>query len=138
VPGQNWCMDIVSVPDGKGGYIWQGFEASVFDVNQEGWRPLWERQRIGGKLVMRLHKGDLIELEEKSSPGVRVVKRVVSINPSASRLYLAGHFDGGNLKKRHDDQEDPFRWDLASISGLKERRAVKRSVNEIGGSTRRS
>lgn len=132
VPGQNWCMDIVSVPDGRGGYIWKGFEASVFEVNQKGWRPVWEREKLGGKLVMRLHKGDLIELEEKSSPGLRTVKRVVRINPSASRLYLAGHFDGGDLQKRHDDSNDAFRWDLASISGLKERGALKRHIDEVG------
>lgn len=130
VPGENWCMDIVSVPDGKGGYVWKGFAASIFEVNRKGWRPEWERNRIGGKLIMRLHKGDLVEIDDKD--GVRRVKRVVRINPSASRLYLAGHNEAGNLQERHEDPEDAFRWDLAGISTMKDRNARHFRVDEAG------
>lgn len=130
VPGQNWCMDIVSVRDGEGGYEWKGFAATIFEVNRKDWRPQWERDKIGGKLIMRLHKGDLVEIDDKD--GVRRVKRVVVINPSANRFYLAVHSEGGKLQDRHDDPDDPFRWDLAGISSIQKRNARKIKINEIG------
>ncbi len=55
-PGENHHVDIVQMRDGT----WRGFAATVFEVNTPGWRPQWERDRLGGKLVMRLHKGDLV------------------------------------------------------------------------------
>jgi CRISPR-associated endonuclease Csn1 len=130
VPGENWCMDVVSVPDGKGGYVWKGFAASIFEVNQKGWRPEWERQKIGGKLIMRLHKNDLVEIDDKD--GMRRVKRVVSINPSAKRFYLAGNCEAGSLQDRHDDGSDPFRWDLASVGSFQGRKARKVKVDFTG------
>jgi CRISPR-associated endonuclease Csn1 len=130
VPGQNWCMDIVSVRDGKGGFVWRGFAVTIFEVNRKDWRPQWERDKIGGKLVMRLHKGDLVEIDDKD--GIRRVKRVVRINPSANRVFLSGHNDAGNLQDRHNDGDDQFRWDLAGIGGMQERKATKLRVNEIG------
>lgn len=130
VPGQNWCMDIVSMRDGNGGFVWKGFAASIFEVNRKDWRPQWERDKIGGKLVMRLHKGDLVEIDDKD--GVRKVKRVVRLSPSNNIVYLVGHNEGGDLPKRHNDPEDPFRWDFASIGGMAERKARKVKVNEMG------
>lgn len=123
VPGQNWCMDIVTVRDGKGGFVWKGFAATIFEVNKKDWRPDWERDKIGGKLVMRLHKGDLVEIDDKD--GVRRVKRVVRLAPSSSLVYLVGHNEGGDLQKRHDDSDDPFRWDFANIGGMAVRNAMK-------------
>jgi CRISPR-associated endonuclease Csn1 len=130
VPGQNWCMDIVSVRDGKGGYVWQGLAATIFEVNRKDWCPQWERDKIGGKLIMRLHKGDLVEIDDKD--GVRRVKRVVRLSPSNNIVYLVGHNEGGDLPKRHEDPEDPFRWDFANIAGMAERKARQIKVNEIG------
>ena len=130
VPGQNWCMDIVSVRDGNGGFVWRGFAATIFEVNRKDWRPQWERDKIGGKLIMRLHKGDLVDIDDKD--GVRRVKRVVVINPSANRFYLAVHNEGGKLQDRHGDPDDPFRWDLAGISSIQKRNARKIKTNEIG------
>lgn len=130
VPGQNWCMDIVSVRDGNGGFEWKGFAATIFEVNRKDWRPQWERDKIGGKLIMRLHKGDLVEIDDKD--GVRRVKRVVRLSPSNNIVYLVGHNEGGDLPKRHDDPDDPFRWDFANISGMVVRNARKVKINEIG------
>ncbi len=130
VPGQNWCMDIVSVRDGNGSFEWKGFAATYFEVNRKGWRPQWERDKIGGKLVMRLHKGDLVEIDDRD--GVRRVKRVVRLAPSNNLVYLAGHNEGGDLQKRHDDADDPFRWDFANIGGMAARNARKVKINEIG------
>lgn len=126
IPGSNHHIDVVQMRDGS----WQGFAASLFEVNQPGWRPAWERNKLGGKLVMRLHKGDMIELDDPD--GKRRIKVVHRLQPSQNRIYLAPHNEGGDLQKRHDDKEDLFRWDLANISRLRERRARKVKVDEIG------
>ncbi len=109
---------------------WKGFAATVFEVNQKGWRPIWEREKLGGKLVMRLHKGDAVEVDD--ADGVRRAKIVVQIHPSENRVCLAGHNEGGAFQKRHGDKEDPFRLDLATISRLRDRACVAVRVNEIG------
>jgi hypothetical protein len=52
---------------------------------------------------------------------------------------LADHFEGGALGKRHDDKSDLFRWEFASIGGLKARMARLVHVDIVGGvSARRS
>jgi CRISPR-associated endonuclease Csn1 len=130
VPGENWCMDIVSLKDGNGGHVWKGFAASVFEVNQNGWRPQWERDKIGGKLVMRLHKGDLVEIDDKD--GERRIKKVVRLSPSNGIVYLVAHNEAGDYQKRHDNLDDPFRWDFANIGGMRARAARQVIVDELG------
>jgi CRISPR-associated endonuclease Csn1 len=126
VPGENHHVDIVQMQDGT----WRGFAASVFDVNQKGWRPEWEAKKMGGKLVMRLHKGDAIEVNDLD--GQRRIKIVHRIEISNSRVRLAAHNEGGKLQERHEDPNDPFRWDFANIPGLKGRRARKVKIDAIG------
>jgi CRISPR-associated endonuclease Csn1 len=128
VPGKNWCVDIVQMRDGK----WRGFGASVFEANQPGWRPEWERGKLGGKLVMRLHKGDLIELDDDD--GRRVVKRIVQISPVNGRVLLAGHNEAGALRDRNNapDTEDAFSWDSSVWSSLKARNAIAVRIDELG------
>ncbi len=125
IPGDNHHIDIVQMRDGT----WQGFAATVFEVNQKGWRPEWERKRLGGKLVMRLHKGDMIEVDDNGKRQIMVVHR---LSPSNNVLYLAAHHEGGELAKRHNDSDDLFRWDFANIGKLKHRNARKVIVDEIG------
>ncbi|CAN5378583.1 hypothetical protein BH10PSE2_BH10PSE2_17650 [soil metagenome] len=127
VPGANHRMDIVEGSDG----VWRGHAATVFEVNQRGFIPAWKADP-DARLVMRLHKGDLVEIEDN---GERRIKRVVRINPSGGRLYLAAHDEGGELAKRHDDPNDAFRWDLASISKLKERGCRMMQMSIIGKKT---
>jgi CRISPR-associated endonuclease Csn1 len=126
LPGENHHIDIVQMRDGT----WKGFAATVFEVNQTDYRPVWEREKLGGKLVMRVHKGDMIELDD--SDGQRSIKTVHRLSPSNSVLYLAPHNEGGELGKRHDDKDDLFRWDFANIGGLKKRNARRAEINEIG------
>jgi CRISPR-associated endonuclease Csn1 len=126
IPGDNHLMDIVQMRDGS----WRGFAATAFEVNQRAWRPAWERDKLGGKLVMRVHKGDMIEVDDVD--GQRRIKVVHRLSPSNNVLYLAAHNEGGELQKRHDDKDDLFRWDFANIGGLKKRNARKVRVHETG------
>lgn len=143
-PGENHHVDIVQMRDGS----WQGFAATVFEVNQKDYRPEWERQKLGGKLVMRLHKGDMVELYDERL-GKRVVKVVVQIEISANRVRLAEHNEGGTLQKRHDEtmkykktarqsetqldeQSAGFQWDFANIGKLKERGCIALKIDPLG------
>jgi CRISPR-associated endonuclease Csn1 len=132
IAAENWCVDIVSVRDKKGKQKWLGFGATIFDANRKGWRPEWEAKKLGALLVMRLHKGDLIELTDDD--GERRVKRVVQIEASNNRMRLALASEAGKLQERHDakEEEDPFRWDLASFGKLLERNARKLKISEAG------
>ena len=131
VPGENHHMDIVQMRDG----VWKGFAATYFEVNRKNWRPRWESDKTGGKLVMRVHKGDTIEVLD--ADGIRRIKTVVRLSPSNNILYLVKHTDAGDFQKRHDDPDDPFRWDFANIGKLKERGAIAVRVDEIGRVTRK-
>lgn len=132
-PGENHHVDVVQMRDGS----WKGFAATVFDVNRKDFRPQWEREKLGGKLVMRLHKGDAVELE---SSGMRVVKYVQQIWMKQNLVVLAEHHEGGDLQRRHQENNDidPFRWDFANIGKLKERGCVAVKVGEVGQITKRA
>lgn len=116
IPGDNYCMDIVEAPDGK----WHGIAVTRFEAHKPGWKNKWRIYLPDGRLVMRVRNGDLINLIHE---GDEKVMKVVRLNPSGGRLYLAPHNEAGEFQKRHEDAEDHFRWDLASISKLKSRQA---------------
>lgn len=130
IAGENHHIDIVQMRDGS----WQAFPATRFEVNQKDWRPRWEREKLGGKLVMRVHKGDVIAIEDGGRTRYMSVHR---LSPSNNVLYLAEHFEGGALAKRHDDKEDLFRWEFANIGGLKARKARLVHVDVLGHITMR-
>ena len=71
---------------------------TVFEVNQKGWRPRWEVGKLGGKLVMRLHKGDMIEVDD--ADGVRRIKTVHRLEIQPRRIRLVPHYEGGEVAKR--------------------------------------
>ncbi len=125
IAGENHHVDIVQMRDER----WEAFPATRFDVNQKDWRPLWERDKLGGKLVMRVHKGDVIAIEDDGRQRLMTIHR---LNPSSNRLYLAEHFEAGSLSKRHDDKGDLFRWEFANIGGLKARKARLVHVDILG------
>lgn len=126
VPGDNHHIDIYAPP---GGGPWRGEAATVFEVNQPGYAPRWPREHPGARLVMRVHKGDLMRLLHE---GREQVMRVVRLEVAAGRLRLAGHREGGELEKRHADPDDPFRWTFAAFGQLERRRARKVSVDVLG------
>ena len=131
-PGAVSCIDIIET-DGK----WRGHAQSVWDANS-GQAQTWQEVWPDGQLIMRLHKGDTIQLydwdgEKKIvTAGSNTIKRVVFLNPSKNRIYLCGLNDAGILQKRHDDPDDEFRWDLANFDKLRLRRARRVRIDELG------
>ena len=125
IPGNNYHIDIYETTDGK----WAGEAISVFDANQENYVPGWRRGHRNARLVMRVHKGDLLILD------VGGVERVMRIYSSWQNvLQLAANAESGDLQKRHkaDNEIDPFRWTFVSYSQLAKYRARRVSVDMLG------
>lgn len=134
VPAENHHVDIVELGDGG----WQAVWVDIFEANQAALaerkghphRPKWQAEHPDAKFIMRLHKGDTLQLLDED--GVNRVKVVVSLRASLNTVQLAEHLEAGILQKRHDDPEDPFRWDFANIGKLKARRARRVRIDETG------
>lgn len=131
-PGEVSCIDIVEV-DGK----WQGHALSVWDANsgqQQNWQDLWP----DGHFIMRLHKGDTIQLfdwddeEEEIVIGSNKIRCIVRLVPSDKRIFSCGLNDAGSLQKRHEDVDDEFRWDWPNFEKLRLRRARRVRIDELG------
>lgn len=131
--GENFCVEIFETEDGK----WNGEAVSRFDANKRNagakipHAPRWRVTHPDAKLVMRIHKSDLIRLEYEGNTRIMVVHR---LDAAAGRFKLAEHNETGNLDKRHatDNDVDPFRWLMASYNTLKKLSAVSVRVDEIG------
>jgi CRISPR-associated endonuclease Csn1 len=134
VPAENHHVDIVELDDGN----WQAVWVDIFEANQaalaerkgQTHRPKWLAEHPDAKFIMRLHKGDTLQLLDDD--GVNRVKVVVSLRASLNIVQLAEHLEAGILQKRHDDPDDPFRWDFANIGKLKARRARRVRIDETG------
>lgn len=127
LPEENHHVDLVSLRDGT----WKFYWASLFDVNRTGWRPEWEAMRIGGKLVMRIHKGDCISVQEtEDTPRHFLI--IHQLDNGNDRLFAAGPNEGGGLEKRRKDKDDTFQWTQLTAPKLKLWRAIAVSVDEIG------
>jgi CRISPR-associated endonuclease Csn1 len=121
IPGDNHHVDIVERPDGR----WDGYGVTVFAANQKDNCAA----ENGARVVMRIHKGDLLKMEHD---GQERIMRAVRLAPQNGRLYLAEHHESGDLAKRHADKDDPFRWALVSFNQLKVRGARRVGVDVLG------
>lgn len=128
--GENWCIDIFEQPDGS----WRGVPITLFEANNPSVVDEKRKGHPASRRVLRIRKGDYLKL---TTEGIDEVYRVFRLNARSNRLYLALHFEAGELQKRHEKREaeyrgDPFRWLLASYGTLRERRARKASVDVLG------
>jgi CRISPR-associated endonuclease Csn1 len=131
--GENFCVEVFETAEGK----WDGEAVRRFDANKKNagpktpHQPKWQAENEGAKLIMRVHKGDLIRLDHDGRTRIMVVHR---LDAAAGRFKLADHNETGNLDKRHatDNEIDPFRWLMASYGTLKKLAAVPVRVDELG------
>jgi len=129
-PGRNWCIDIFEQPNGS----WKGAPVTLFEANNPGALNEKRKGHPAARRVLRIHKGDYLRLTHQSG---YEIYRVFRLNARENRLYLAPHYEAGDLQKRHEKKiaeyrDDPFRWLLASYNTLKERGARKVSVDMLG------
>ncbi len=123
--GENAYVEIYELPNGR----WAGEAVMVYQANRTGHLSTWRSRHPEAKFIMRVHKGDLIRIEENGKERIMVVRQ---LDAAASRFKLAAHNETGNLDKRHADPNDPFRWLMASYNTLRGMRAMRVRVDELG------
>nr|WP_051431886.1 type II CRISPR RNA-guided endonuclease Cas9 [Rhodovibrio salinarum] len=127
VPGDNHRVEIFELPDGT----WQGEGVTMHDANQPGYTPDWPDKNPNARLVMRLHPGDCVEADFDNGLG-SCVYRVHRLEPSAKRVRLAAHNEGGSIQARHEDKDDHLQWVFATWSKLKTANARRVHVDVLG------
>jgi CRISPR-associated endonuclease Csn1 len=125
----NHRAEVWRMPDGRL-RLWV---VSTFDAAQEA-----EARRLGrkvpdlrphpaAKLLMRLHKNDLVAMGDKDG---RRFLLVVNLDPG--RLVFADHFEAGNIRERHRDPNDRFRYVMLSATGMEREKVRSVSVDPAG------
>lgn len=125
VPGENHHVDVWRLPNGKV----VGVGVSLFDAQPN--KPQSEqRPHPAARKLMRLHKGDIIRAE---MGGEIQLLRVVRLEITNQRIRVCGINDSGDLQKRHEDPDDPYRWIYLGFNTFPARKVVKVVVTRLGG-----
>lgn len=130
VGGSNYCIEIVRNDKGK----WEGEVISTFEayqvVRQQGQQRLRHPtlSMSDKHLIMRLIKGDCIRID---TDGRTRLLSVVKIDPSTN-IVFAGVNEAGELKKRHNDNDDAFRYVNLRGESLRQAKARRVTISPIG------
>jgi len=124
-PGENHCVDVIELSNGT----WIGVGITRFEAHGPSSLEKWKARYPDGRFVMRLHRDDLLAIDDAGS---RVVLRVDRLVPSNGLVWAAPHNEGGVLQRRHDDPDDAFRWAFLMFSQMKSKRARRITVDLLG------
>lgn len=119
----NAYMEIFRTAHGK----YQGETIRTYDANQRASMPKWRSQHQHADKVMRLHVNDLVALGEGSS---REILRIVKL--SKQRITCAHVHEGGALKSRDADPNDPFNYVSGAVSTLMKEGLRRIGVDDLG------
>ena len=122
-PAGNVRMDIFKLPNGK----YKGLCISRYEANQSPLEPSWRKDYPHAQLETHLCQNDLIAIGDGSN---REILRVVKI--SASRIWSAHVYEGGELLNRHRDLNDPFKYVEMSASRFVQAGLRKIKVDPLG------
>ena len=86
-----------------------------------------QRPHPAAKLLMRLHKNDIVALDEGAG---QTLMRVVKMRDGG--VTLAPHNEAGDLKKRDASKDDAFKYTNLSATSVRERSARKVFVTPAG------
>lgn len=111
---------------------WDGEIVSTFDANQKNFLPEWRKRHPTTRLVMRLRRQDMIELD---AGGARLIMRVQKI--SKGKITLAPHNEA-NVDHRARGKDDAFEFVTRSPSALEKAHAVFVHVSPAGLISRRN
>ncbi len=95
-PGDIHHVSFWKMPDGK--IVHMG--VSLFDANQKDQNSL--RPHPAAKLLIKVHKGDLLRLDHK---GEEKTARIMSLRPANEIIVLTEHFEGGNIVERQKEEK---------------------------------
>lgn len=96
VPGEIHHVAFWKMPDGKIEVVGNNF----FEVNTK--KPHERRPHRNAKLLMKIHKGDMLKLEVE---GKEKIVKVTSLRPVNRQIGLVEHFEGGDLAKRQPKEK---------------------------------
>jgi len=97
----------------------------LFDVNTKPHHEL--RPHKNAKLILKVHKGDMLKLVED---GNEIVTRVFSMSPENKTLWLVRHTESGNIMKRYRDKD--LKFIFLSFSKVKEKNVRKVHIDFLG------
>jgi CRISPR-associated endonuclease Csn1 len=100
----NFCFNVFLTPKGR----WQGVVESTFEAYQRLGRAPDNAASPEAQPLYRLWKNDLIAIDDAAAPKGRRILRVVKF--SGNTLFTADHNEAGDLKKRDQDKDDPFKY----------------------------
>ena len=113
-----------------GGKGWIGMGVSMLDACRDPNAEPWRKDYPDARLIMRVHKGDLLLLQNKE--GTEKIYVVKQLNISANRFILSEQNESGNLRNRDKDRSDPFNYTRLAFSQLKGRKCRRVGVNFLG------
>ncbi len=126
----NYCYELFRLPNGK----WDGEVISTFEANQKPYRAFrqdakrFRTETFSGKsLAMRLIVNDCLAIDEE---GLRHIMRVVKM--TQGQIVLAKNQEAGDLKRRHEDKADDFRYMFKAPGSLKTTNARKVRITSLG------
>lgn len=124
----NYCVEIYRDEKGRWhDYVVTSFEAArIARTNTSRLRHRSLAQN-GMALVMRLCADDCIAVEDRDA---RKIMRVAQM--TAGKIILAEHHQGGDLRNRDRAADDPFKYLTRSASALKDAKARRVFVTELG------
>jgi CRISPR-associated endonuclease Csn1 len=117
----NYRYDVWELPGGK----WVAQVISMFNAHQN---MELDRPHPAAKRIMQLHRDDVLGIER--TEGQRELVRVVKF--SEKQFAVAPLNEGGALKARDANKDDPFKYIYPSPNTLKSWRGRKVGVDEIG------
>ena len=119
----NYRYDVWELRDGK----WVAEVVSMFDAHQPDWFSAVRRDNPTARKMLRMHRDDMLAINRN---GETELMRVV--NFSEKQLALAAPHEGGALKSRAADKDDPFNYLYPSSNALKGWNARQIRVDELG------
>ena len=125
----NFCVEIYETVEGR----WHGEAARRFDANRPEHYCRWREHKAGAKLIMRIHKGDLLRLEHEGTRKIMVVHR---LEAAGGQFKLAPQRRASSISgmpRTTPSIHSAFRsWLMASYRTLKRMNATPVRVDELG------
>ncbi len=118
----NFCYEIFHKSDGR----WDGEVINSFEANQKSYVESSTHAQNGMPLVMRIHKDDMLAVEEGAED---IVMRVAQF--SDGRILLAAHKEA-NVAARARDSGDSFKFTQVAVDTLRKMKCRQVGVDVLG------
>ncbi len=122
IPGEIHHVAVWRMPDGNTKVIGVSmFDAKVNEKNPNAFKP-----HPAAKLLMKLHKRDVVRLLHK---GEEKTAKIISLRPVNQAIVMVEHFEAGNLAERQKEEKIQI---FLSFSKITEQQVRKIYVDPTG------